>query len=275
MEARAEPAARRSAAVPRARRAWAVVAIQELRDLWLHGRGLPLALAFSVLLSVVTYLAASNQSLNFLEVHEAVNLALQVGVAVGAILTLLTAADAISGERERGTLESLLLTPAPRRDLVTGKLLAALSVWLVLFVITVPYLWFLGRNVGAVGDALGAGATVGTLVALSLAALGIIISALAATNRLSLSISLFVLLALFVPTQFPTGAQSGWFGDLLLRVNPVSAALHWIGKVVVDGHSWSQDADWLISPVTAAVVLTAIALLAAPRWIRLRGGSPG
>jgi ABC-2 type transport system permease protein len=139
----------------------------------------------------------------------------------------------------------------------------------------VPYLWFLGRNVGAVGDALGAGATVGNLVALSLAALGIIISALAATNRLSLSISLFVLLALFVPTQFPTGAQSGWFGDLLLRVNPVSAALHWIGKVVVDGHSWSQDADWLISPVAAAVVLTAIALLAAPRWISLRGGSPG
>jgi ABC-2 type transport system permease protein len=246
-----------------------------LRDLWIGGRGLPLALAFSILLSLVTYLAASNQSLNFLEVHEAVNLVLQVGVAVGAILTLLTAADAISGERERGTLEILLLTPAPRRNLILGKLLAALSVWVVLLAISVPYLWFLGRNVGAVGDALGAGATVGTVVALSLAALGIVISVLAPTNRLSLSVSLFVLLALFAPTQFPTGAQSGWFGDLLLRVNPVSAALHWMGKVVVDGHSWNQDADWLISPVAAAVLLTAIALLAAPRWIRLRGGSPG
>jgi ABC-2 type transport system permease protein len=275
VEARAEPATQRAAVTPRRRPSWVVVTIQELRDLWLHGRGLPLALAYSVLLSVVTYLAASNQSLNYLEVHEAVNLALQVGVAVGAIITLLTAADAISGERERGTLESLLLTPAPRRELVIGKLLAALSVWLVLLLIAVPYLWFLGRNVGAVGDALGAGATVGTLVALSLAALGIVISALASTNRLSLSISLFVLLALFAPTQFPTGAQSGWFGDLLLRVNPVSAALHWMGKVVVDGHSWGHDADWLISPIAAAVLLTAIALLAAPRWMRLRGGAAG
>ena len=275
MEARAEPATRRAAATPRARPAWAVVTAQELRDLWLHGRGLPLALAFSVLLSVVTYLAASNQSLNFLEVHEAVNLVLQVGVAVGSIITLLTAADAISGERERGTLESLLLTPAPRRELVLGKLLAALSVWVVLLVIAMPYIWFLGRNVGAVGDALGAGASVGTLVALSLAALGIIISALAATNRLSLSISLFVLLALFVPTQFPTGAQTGWFADLLLRVNPVSAALHWMGKVVVDGHSWGQDADWLISPIAGAILLTGVALFAAPRWMGLRGGSPG
>lgn len=275
MEARAEPVTRRSVSAPRPRQAWVIVARQELRDLWIGGRGLPLALAFSILLSLVTYLAASNQSLNFLEVHEAVNLVLQVGVAVGAILTLLTAADAISGERERGTLEILLLTPAPRRNLILGKLLAALSVWVVLLAISVPYLWFLGRNVGAVGDALGAGATVGTVVALSLAALGIVISVLAPTNRLSLSVSLFVLLALFAPTQFPTGAQSGWFGDLLLRVNPVSAALHWMGKVVVDGHSWNQDADWLISPVAAAVLLTAIALLAAPRWIRLRGGSPG
>src|SRR5262249_8352944 len=186
---------------------------------------------------------------------------LEVGVAVGAILTLLTAADAISGERERGTLETLLLTPAPRRELVIGKLLAALSVWLVLLLIAAPYLWFLGGNVGAVGDALGAGATGGTLVALSLAALGIMISALTSTNRLSLSISLFVLLALFAPTQFPTGAQSGWFGDLLLRVNPISAALHWMGKVVVDGHSWRHDADWLVSPIAAAVLLTGLALL--------------
>ena len=69
---------------------------------------------------------ATNQALNFLEQREAVNLTLQVAVAVGALLALLAAADAISGERERGTLESLLLTPVPRRQLVAGKLLAAL-----------------------------------------------------------------------------------------------------------------------------------------------------
>ena len=40
--------------------AWAVVARQELRDLWLAGRGLPLLVAFTVLLSVITYLTAEN-----------------------------------------------------------------------------------------------------------------------------------------------------------------------------------------------------------------------
>ena len=72
----------------------------------------------------------------------------------GALLALLAAADAISGERERGTLESLLLTPVPRRHLVSGKLLAALSLWFAALIVAVPYIWFLGRDVGAVDDAL-------------------------------------------------------------------------------------------------------------------------
>ena len=84
---------------------------QELRDLWLGGRGLLLLLAFSVLVSAITYLGATSEGINFLEKRETVNLTLQVAVAFGALVALLAAADAISGERERGTLESLLLTP--------------------------------------------------------------------------------------------------------------------------------------------------------------------
>ena len=94
-------------------RGWVVVLEQELRDLWLGGRGLLLCLAFSGLLSVIAYLVATNTALNFLEQRESVNLTLQVAIAVGALLALLAAADAVSGERERGTLESLLLTPVP------------------------------------------------------------------------------------------------------------------------------------------------------------------
>ena len=119
------------------RRAWLIVAGQELRDLWLGGRGLALTLAFSLLLSVMTYLTATNSVLNFLEQRESVNLTLQVAVAVGALLVLLGAADALSGERERGTLESLLLAPVHRLELVVGKGLAALSLWLVAFAVSI------------------------------------------------------------------------------------------------------------------------------------------
>lgn len=257
------------------RRTWAVVAGQELRDLWLGGRGLLLLLGFSVLVSAITYLGATSEGINFLEKRETVNLTLQVAVAFGALVALLAAADAISGERERGTLESLLLTPAPRRHILSGKLLAALSLWFAALIVAVPYVWFLGRDVGAVDEALLAGLLVGTLVAVSLTAFGIIVSVLAGTNRLSLSVSLFVLLALFAPTLLPAGAKQGWAGELLLRVNPMTAAEHYMRNVVINQYEWSKELSWLTAPIVAGVVLSIVAILIAPRFMSLRGGSPG
>lgn len=249
-----------------------VVAGQELRDLWLGGRALVLTLALSLLLSVVSYLVATNQELNFLEQRESVNLTLQVAVAVGALLALLAAADTISGERERGTLESLLVTPISRRRLAAGKLAAALSLWVGAFAVTIPYVWYLGRGVGVVAEALAAGLVVGTLMAIFVASFGVLISTFSRSNRVSLSVSLLLLLALYAPTQFPTGAQQGWAGDLLFRVNPLTAGEHYIGKIVVSNNSWNSDASWLLSPVLGAVVVAVVAIVAA-RSISLQGGS--
>jgi ABC-2 type transport system permease protein len=253
-------------------RAATIVLGQELRDLWLGGRALVLSLAFSLLLSVLAYLVATNRALNFLEQRETVNLTLQVAVAVGALLALLTGADTISGERERRTLETLLLTPVSRLEIVAGKLAAALSLWFAAFAIVFAYVWFLGRGIGIAGDALTSGIVVGTLLAIFLASLGMLISVFATSNRVSLSLSLFLLLALFAPTQLPSGATSGWAGDLLLRVNPLTAGEHYIGRVVVNGRGWTEDLSWLLSPLVCATVFCAVALATGARFARLRGG---
>jgi ABC-2 type transport system permease protein len=248
---------------------WVVVARQELRDLWLGGRGLLILLGFSLLLGVITYLTAGKAALNFLERREAVSLTLQVAVAVGSLLAMLGASDAISGERERGTLESVLLTPVPRAQLVVGKLLAALSLGVGALVVTLPYVWVLGHGVGAVGEAAAAGVLAGTLLAWALASMGIVISARARSSRLSLSVSLLILLALYAPTQLPAAAQHGWAGELLLWVNPVSAAEHYIGAVVVDQHGWTDQLTRLASPALAALGFTAIATTVLPRLLTL------
>jgi ABC-2 type transport system permease protein len=253
---------------------WTVVAAQESRDLWLGGRGLVLVFAVSVLLSVVTYMAATNQVLNFLEQREAVNLTLQIAVAVGVLVTLVVCADGISGERERGTLESLLLTPVPRRAIVVGKAAAALSLWFAVFVVSIPYVWVLGRGVSLVASALLLGLLVGTLLAAALAAIGLLISAVSGSNKASLSVSLFLLLALFAPTQLP-GGPKGWFGEVLLRVNPVASALHYIGAVLVNGHGLTRDLSYLASPLAAVVIAGGALVLAGPRIVRLTGGVSG
>jgi ABC-2 type transport system permease protein len=257
---------------PRAAAGWRVVAAQELRELWVGGRGPALLFVFSVLLSVVTYLAATNQVLNFLERREAVNLTLQISVAVGALVTLIVSADGISGERERGTLESLLLTPVSRRAIVAGKLLAAVSLWFAAFVVTVPYVWVLGRGVSIFGRALLLGLLVGSLLSLALSALGLLISALSNSNKVSLAVAFLLLLALFAPTQLPGGMPRGWFGDLLDAVNPVASGLHYLSAVLVTGHDWTRDLAYLTSPLVAAVAAGCILFLTADRLVRLTGG---
>lgn len=252
-------------------RPWLVVARRETADLWSLGRGLPMMLALSALLSITTYLVASNQALNFPEQREAVNLTLQVAIAVGALLTLLTSADAISGERERATLESLLLTPAPHRAIVAGKATAALTVWIGGFLVTVPYIWKIGRSVGVTGTGLATGLLVGTLLAGFLVALGVATSCLSGSNRTSLAVTLFVLLAMFAPTQMPTSAQHGRVGDLLVHIDPFTSGLRALSNVVVSGQGLGRQLEWLAGP-TALLLLAVTAAWVVGGRIRLVAG---
>jgi ABC-2 type transport system permease protein len=245
--------------------AWVIVAGQELRDLWLSGAGLVLVLAHTGILSLTTYLVASNQELNFLEQREAVNLTLRVAVAAGVLQVVLRAADAFSGERERGSLEALLLTPAPRRALAIGKGVAALSSWLLAFAFSVPYVWWLGRDVGTFWVALISGFVVGTLLALFLVGVGLLISMYSNSNGLSLSIGFLVLLALYAPNQMPTSALRGWAGELLVRADPFTSGLLFLERLIINRHSFDQDAGLLVSPLVAAVVLPLAAVALAGR----------
>jgi len=261
-----------SRAITERQSGWLVIAEQESRDLWTSGRGLILLFLFSILLSAVTYLTSTNQALNFLEQRESVNLVLQLAVAVGVLVTLVVSADGISGERERGTLESLLVTPVPRRSIIAGKLIAALTMWFATFVVTIPYVWVLARGVGILGQALALAFCVGTLVAVGLACVGLLISGVCNFNKTSIAASLFLMLILFAPTQLPSGLPQAWFFDVLRRANPVDSGLAYISSILVNGHSWTQDLSYLITPLLTAIIAGGALILAGPRLVRLTPG---
>jgi ABC-2 type transport system permease protein len=251
---------------------WLVVAAQECRDLWLSGRGPVLLLLFSGLLSAVTYLTASNRAVNFLEQREAVNLVVQFAVAVGVLVTLIVCADSLSGERERRTLESLLLTPVSRRGILAGKLTAALSLWLGAFAVSTPYIWVLAHGVGILTQALTLAFLVGTVVAVGLASIALLISAASNSNKVSLAASAVLLLILFAPTQLPGDVPQVWFFEVLLRLNPVTSGLGYISAQLVNGQPWTQDLSNLVSPLVTVVLAVGALILAGPRLVRLTAG---
>ncbi len=236
------------------------------------GRGPMLLLLFSALLSAVTYLAASNRAMNFLEQREAVNLLVQFAVGVGVLVTMVVCADGLSGERERETLESILVAPVSRRAILGGKLAAGLSLWLGAFLVSIPYVWVLGRGLGIIAQALALAMIVGTLIAVGLASIGLLISGLSNSNKASLAGSVFLLLILFAPTQLPTELPQVWFFDALLLLNPVTSGLAYISAQLVEGHRWTQDLAYLVSPLLTMLIAGGVLVLAGPRLVRLTAG---
>ena len=74
------------------------------------------------------------------------------------------------------------------------------------------------------------------------------------------------------PTQLPSGLPQGWFFDVLRRANPVDSALAYISSILVNGHSWTQDLSYLITPLLTAIIAGGALVLAGPRLVRLTPG---
>ncbi|MDH3678441.1 MAG: ABC transporter permease [Acidimicrobiia bacterium] len=237
-----------------------LVARQELRDLWGSTRGLTALFGFSLLLAVLAYLASADAGINLLDARESVGVIVQTAIALGSLGAIVISADAISGERERGTLEALLVSPLSRRDLVVGKLLAATSMWAAALVVAVPFVVTMARGPGVAADALITLVVAGSLVAAALTALGLAISSVALSTRVSLAASLAALVLLAAPSQLPAIRADGVLGSILIKVNPIASGLRLAQEVLVNQRSWASQWVLLVSPAVAAVLLTAVAV---------------
>ena len=271
-------AATRSAAIetPVERRAtrgaWWVVFKQEVVELWVGGRAINLLILYSLLLGLMTFLLATNTELNLIPPKEMVFLTLLNTISFGVFIGMIVGADGISGERERGTLEVLLLTPASRRQLILGKLLASLTPWPAAFLISLPALIVVSQGDEVIGQAVLLGATIGTALAIAFAGFGLLVSTWSNANKTSMFICLIVWLLLFMLTQLPGEVQKGDFGYFVQRINPMQATSEFMEKVLVNHRTFWERDEYLRSSVIAVVlVLFVLFVIAAPR-LRLDAG---
>ena len=232
------------------RPAWWVIASGELKELWIGGKALMLMIVFSILLGILTWLLATNIELHLLSAKEMVFLTLQASIAMGLLSSLIIGADSISGERERSTFEGLLLTPASRRQIILGKFFAAISPWPVTFVITFPYLLLLSQGDGKiVVNSVIWGLLLGSILIAGFTGFAILVSIGTNSNRTSLFMSLAIYLFCLLPTQFPALAQVGYAGQLIKKINPMDATIHFLEKVVVNNRTPQEMAVWLWAPI--------------------------
>jgi ABC-type Na+ efflux pump permease subunit len=252
--------------------AWWVVCRRDLQEHWVGGRALMLLLLYTVVIGVMTYLMVSSSQVDLTPPKEMVWSTLQTCMYVGVFMGLLIGADTLSGARDRAALETLLLTPASRTQIVLGKFLASMSPWPAAMAVTFPCLLFVAQGDPILYPALEWVGLVGTLLVLGFTGLGMLISFWSDSNRTSLFTSLTLYLLFLLPALLPGQAQKGLVGKFFQRSNPLAGADEFLEKVIVNNRSLHDYGSWLRGPfVFPTVVLILLFLYAGPR-LRLQAG---
>lgn len=258
----------------RVRPTWWVVFVRELSELWIWGKALTLIILYSVYLGISSFIFAANSELSLIPPKEMIYLTISGAITVSLFVALIIGADSFSGERERSTLEALLLTPAKRKQIVVGKFLASISPWPIAMLIAVPYAVVLSQGDEILGKALLWGAILGSLLSPAFTGFAMIVSLWSASNRTSLFASLTVYLLFFLPVQFPGGAQTGTFGKLLKKLNPLEGADHFLEKIIVNNRTVEELMPYLWGSIYFALIVFAILFFFAAPRLRLDGGLP-
>jgi len=251
---------------------WWIMFTRELTDLWIGGKAFILMLIYTVLLGIVSFVFASNSELSLIPPKEMVFEMLKIALAFGGFVCLIIGADSISGERERSTLEWLLLTPASRRQIVMGKFFAAVSPWPAAMLVCIPYLW--GLSQGDEAFSIGAlwGMVLGSMIVPGLAGLGMLVSLLSNSNKTSYFASLGLYIFLLVPTQLPGTAQTGAMGKLLKKLSPMESVYHFLEKIIVNNRPLSELTVFLLAPGLFALIMFVFLFIYSKRGLGLEAG---
>lgn len=261
-------------AVAAARRipTWWIVFLREVHELWVGGKAPVLLLVYTMLLGVLTYVMASNSELSLIPPQEMVYETLKGAFGFAIIILMVVGADSISGERERATLESLLLTPTSRREIVIGKFLACITPWPGTLLISIPYLSAISQGNPVFGQAVVWGAITGTILVPAFAGIGMLASFWSNSNKTSYFISLALYVLFLVPTTLPGRAQTGVMGALLQQANPIAATYHFQSKLLVNNRTFGEFWPWLVSPAILALIVYVLLFVYLGPGLRLEAG---
>lgn len=248
-----------------------LVAGKEVRESIYGVRGSMWAVLSAVVLSLMSYLLLTDKELSLLDQTEMLYIVTSLSVGLGLLVAGILGGDAVAGERERSTLESVLLAPVSRGSLVAGKVWAVLAAWLLIFAISAPYILVVGAGSTVATPALIYTFVLGTLCVMGFTALVVGFSALASSGRSVTLGSLAIFIGMSAPTLLGTALQKSWFGSIYNALSPFAQVRLSLDSVVVDKEGLLAQLPH-VGALAAFVALSAAFAALASRRVSLEGG---
>lgn len=247
------------------------VALKESKESLYAVRGSVWAVISAIVLSLMSYLLLTDKELSLLDQSEMLYIIASLAVGLGLLVSGILAGDSVAGEKERATLEGLLLTPVGRGPLLLGKIGAVLAAWLLIFAISAPYILVVGSGTGLSGAALLYTFLLGTLCVVGFTALTVGISCFVSSGRSVTLASLAIFIAMAAPTLLGTVLQKSWFGTIYNALSPFAQVRLSLDSVIVDKEGLAIQLPH-IGALAAFVALAATFAAIAARKISLEGG---
>jgi len=214
-----------------------LIAGKEGGDLLLSLRGLGWLLTMAAVLSAFGLLLVSDTELSLLDNAQVVYDMGGIVTALGALLAVVVGTDAVAGERERGTLVSLLLAPTSRNSILLGKLGGQAIAWGIMYAIALPYFWAVGSTGQNLADGAISVALLGTPVVFGFGFLAMGLGARLDSVRSSLLTGLVVLLLSASPLLLGPSLRQSAIGRGFDAINPFSSALNGYDAVIIDSQT--------------------------------------
>lgn len=232
------------------------IARKESGEILVNGRGLAWLFALTVIMSVLSLLLVSNTELSLLDNAQVVYMVMGTITALGALFAVVLGADAVAGERERGSLMPLLLTSVTPSEIVSGKMDGQAAGWTVMYLLGLPYLWAVGSSGQNLLQAIAYLALFGTLTVLGFGFFALVLSARFKSVRTALLTSLITWMLLASPLLLGPSLRQSTVGKGFDAANPFSASLNAFDSVVIDSRPFAMQTGRL-AVALAWLVLTA------------------
>jgi ABC-2 type transporter. len=222
--------------------AW-IITQKEIKENILTPKGVLWYMLTSTILSILSYLFLTNSELSLLDQGQMLYMIMNFISVLGVLIGIVFGTDALAGEIERGTIEALFLSPLKKNELITGKLGATIANWGIIFTISLPYLFVVGKGAQNLLVGVIYLAIIGMLLTIIFSAFSMGLSARIKSMKNSLIISFFIFLLSGSPIFLSAAMRKTWFGSIFDIINPFADAINTFDSVVIDSQGFNYQAS--------------------------------
>lgn len=240
---------------------------KELQANFYTWKGMLWIVIASLLLSFTSYLLLTDKELSLLDQTELMLLLGQIIIGVTLLIIAIDASSSITIEFEKETAETLFLTPLSMKDFLSGKFFASLTLWCMLFVVSLPYIVVTSEGSKLTLAFAGYIALLGTLGVIGFIAFIFAISLLFRSAKNTLSTSLILLLLLSAPALFSTTLKNNTVSQIFSQINPIDNMFSSLDNVIVDYQtSLFQNIRFILLLILFCVLMIAFLAFAVKRF---------